>query len=334
MTVFGPDISSYERRVNIAALVHDAFVIAKCTEGTYYTDAYYDGTRTQAKAAGKDFIWYAFLSGEDVHAQVAHVLAHVGDKSLPGMLDIEPTQTYTPTLAHALDWLDAAREAGLHMRLAYLPRWFHGQIGSPSLSGLTSRGVGLVASSYPNQTIHDPGTVYAAIGGDKASGWQPYGGVAPTLLQFTDVAVEGGQTLGDMNAFRGTRQQFSAFLGNTAPAPAPSSVPTTSGGSAVGTIPPSIAQKWPELAADFPPNATFTDESALIWADGGARAAALYAMQARDAVNALAQRITAPPPVDVQALAAALAPLLHAGAGADEVATAVVAHLATTLQKG
>lgn len=102
----------------------------------------------------------------------------------------------------------------------------------------------------------------------------------------------------------------------------------------MGTIPPSISQKWPDLAGEFPPNATFTDESALIWADGGARAAALYALQARDAVNALAQHITAPPPVDVNALAAALAPLLHAGATADEVATAVVTHLASSLQKG
>lgn len=332
-TIFGPDISSYERRVNIGALAHDTFVIAKVTEGTYYTDAYYDGTRTQAKAAGKIFLWYHFLSGEDVYAQVAHVLDHVGDKSLPGMLDVEPTQKYTPTLAHALDWLDAAHSAGLNMRLAYLPRWFHGQIGSPSLSGLTSRGIELVASSYPNQTIHDPGTVYAAIGGDKASGWQPYGGKIPVLLQFTDVAVEGGQTLGDMNAFRGTREQFATLLGATAPTPVPTPA-TPSGGSPVGTIPPSIAAKWPELAGDFPPNATFTDESALIWADGGARAAALYALQARDAVNALAQRIAAPPPVDVNALAAALAPLLHAGATADEVATAVVAHLASSLQKG
>ena len=66
----------------------------------------------------------------------------------------------------------------------------------------------------------------------------------------------------------------------------------------------------------------------------GARAAALYAKEARDAVNALAAKIQQPPAVDVKALAAALAPLLTAGATADQIATAVVSHLATTLAKG
>jgi hypothetical protein len=121
-----------------------------------------------------------------------------------------------------------------------------------------------------------------------------------------------------------------AILG-TAPSSSPS---TPSGGSPVGTIPPSIAQKWPELAGDFPPNAGFTDESALIWGDAGARAAALYARQALDAVRALTARIGSPVSVDVAALAAALAPHLESGASADEVATAVVAHLAAAIQNG
>ena len=106
------------------------------------------------------------------------------------------------------------------------------------------------------------------------------------------------------------------------------------GAKAMPNIPPSISQKWPELAGDFPPNASYTSDAALIWADGGARAAALYALQARDAINALAARVTAPPPIDVAALAAALGPLLKTGPSADEVATAVVAHLAASLQRG
>jgi hypothetical protein len=126
-----------------------------------------------------------------------------------------------------------------------------------------------------------------------------------------------------------------AILGGPTPIPAPS---TSTQGDSMGTIPPSISQKWPELADDFPPNATFTDESALIWADGGARAAALFALQARDAVNALTAKIAAlaVPSIDVKALAAALAPLLQPGTSPspDAVASAVVAHLAASLQKG
>lgn len=107
-------------------------------------------------------------------------------------------------------------------------------------------------------------------------------------------------------------------------------------GDAMGTIPATIGQKWPEIAADFPANGQFTNEDALIWGDGGARAAALYAKEARDAVNALVAKVTsAPAPqVDVKALAAALAPLLATGATADQIAHAVVAHLGADLANG
>jgi hypothetical protein len=102
-------------------------------------------------------------------------------------------------------------------------------------------------------------------------------------------------------------------------------------GGNMGTIPPSIGQKWPDVADQFPANAQFTDDDALIWADAGARAAALYARQARDAVNALAVKLQQPLQVDVKALAAALAPLLQAGATADQIAEATVAHLGAKL---
>jgi glycoside hydrolase-like protein len=101
--------------------------------------------------------------------------------------------------------------------------------------------------------------------------------------------------------------------------------PTPVGGSAVPNIPASIAQNIPDVAAQFPPNGTFDTDTALIWADARAAAAMLYAKQARDAINALAARQAQP--VDVNALAAALAPHLAAGATADSIAQAVVAHL-------
>ena len=102
-------------------------------------------------------------------------------------------------------------------------------------------------------------------------------------------------------------------------------------GGNMGTIPATIGQKWPDVADQFPANAQFTDDDALIWADAGARAAALYAKQARDAVNALAAKVGQPPVVDVKALATALAPLIQQGATADQIATAVVDHLGAKL---
>lgn len=108
--------------------------------------------------------------------------------------------------------------------------------------------------------------------------------------------------------------------------------PTPNTGGTVPAIPPSIGQKWPEIAGQFV--GSYDDSNAIIWADAGARAAALYAQQARDAVNALAARIGAPPAIDVNALAAALAPHLSAGATADQLAAAVMHHLSADAANG
>ena len=315
MVSFGPDISSYQNGLDLAQLRDASFVIAKTTEGTYYTDGSYEAWRRQAADLRLPFVWYHFLSAEGSADQVAHTLAHVGDTSLPGMLDVEPNGSFRPTLQQVLDYADAARRAGLRLRLVYLPRWYWSEMGAPDLTVLAREGLYLVSSSYPGGT----GSARALYPGDPAAGWNAYGGVVPFLYQFTNQATDGGRLL-DYNALRGSVSDLLAVL-----------YPT--GESNMGSIPPSIAQRWPDIAADFPPDAPFTDETALIWADAGARAAALYARQARDAVDALAAHF-APPPVDVDALAQALAPHLSAGATPDQVAQAVVDHLAATLSKG
>lgn len=93
----------------------------------------------------------------------------------------------------------------------------------------------------------------------------------------------------------------------------------------MGNIPPSIGQKWPEIAGEFVGD--YNDSTAIIWADGGARAAALYAQQARDAIVALAARAGQPVVTDVPALAAALGPLLHPTTDAAALAAALLPHL-------
>lgn len=333
MVIFGPDLSSFEAGVDVAALP-DPFVMAKCTEGTYYADAYYAHWHQQAVATGKIFVPYHFISGENPAAQTAQLVAHIGDTSLPVMIDWEPEGNFKPTFPQLLALADAMTARGLRPRLAYAPRWHWQNEGSPDLSPLLGRGIYLVASSYPG------GTSYP---GDTASGWLRYGNASPLIWQFTDSANDHGQHVGDYNAFRGNRDQLAALLGGSA-------VPTTSGGNTVGTIPESIGKKWPELAADFPPNAAFTDETALIWADGGARAAALYAQQARDAANNMAILMNAlkgtvdtwmatpAQAPDITALAAQIVaevtPHLVTGVDAGAIADAVEQRLATALTKG
>jgi hypothetical protein len=209
MTIFGPDISSYQSGLDLSRLASASFVIAKTTEGTYYTDANYQAWRRQAAGLGKPFVWYHFLSGEDSRAQAQHTLSNVGDSALPGMLDAEPAGSFSPSLAQMVAYVDAAHAAGLNLRLVYLPRWYWQQIGSPGLSALANRGVQLVSSSYPGGSGGAPG-IYP---GDGAAGWQSYGGMTPLLYQFTAQASDGGQLL-DYNAFRGSIDQLLAYLQN------------------------------------------------------------------------------------------------------------------------
>lgn len=207
MTIFGPDISSYEHGVNVRALT-DPFILFKVTEGTYYVDADYEAFLAQARATGKLAIPYHFVTTQDPGAQARFIAVHIGDKSLPLMLDFEPQgQTGSrPTVAQLAALVDACLAEGLRPRLCYVPRWYWQQLGSPPLSPLATRGQGLISSAYPG------GSGYP---GDGAAGWQPYGGMTPLLYQYTDAAYEGGQKLGDMNAYRGTREQLAAFLGAT-----------------------------------------------------------------------------------------------------------------------
>lgn len=208
MTIFGPDISSYQAGLDLSRLAAASFVIAKTTEGTYYTDADYQGWRLQAARLGKPFVWYHFLSGESAAGQAAHTAANVGDPGLPGMLDAEPAGSFSPTLAQILAYIDAAHAAGLNLRLVYLPYWYWQQIGSPDLSPIAARGVQLVSSAYPG----GPGGPAALYPGDVAAGWQAYGGMTPVLYQFTNQASDGGQPL-DYNAFRGSVAGLQQILG-------------------------------------------------------------------------------------------------------------------------
>ena len=216
MTCFGPDISSYQSGLVLSRLAEASFVIAKTTEGTYYTDADYQAWRQQAAQLRMPFVWYHFLSGENAAAQAAHTAANVGDSSLSGMLDFEPAGSFEPTIAQGLAYVDAAHAAGLRVVLIYLPHWYWLQLGQPDLSGFAARGVQLVSSAYPGGS-GSPSSIYP---GDGAAGWQSYGGMTPLIYQFTNQASDGGQPL-DYNAFRGSAAQLAAALGPSAPAPVP-----------------------------------------------------------------------------------------------------------------
>lgn len=228
MTVFVADIASYQHGLPLSALRPDCVAVEiKCTQGSTYVDPDYAGWLAQSKAAGLLAVAYHYVDGDAPAAQAAWLAQHIGDKSVPVMLDAEKGALGLP---HILDVADAMDAAGLNVRLVYLPKWYWESIGSPALSGpFASRHLSLINADYPTSRA---GSLAALYPGDGSSLWAGYGGVPVTMLQFTDAAELGGQKV-DANAYKGTAAQLAALLGATAATAPPHSVPG-------GTTPP-----WP-----------------------------------------------------------------------------------------
>ena len=304
MTIFFPDISSYEAGLTIQP--GTVAVIAKATEGTYYRDADYDTFKAQAAARGAIFSAYHFLKADgNAAGQADYCHAMVG--STPVMLDVETEGTSKPGVADVAAFIARMRALGGRVWGAYFPQWYWQQVGG----NLASLGVAIVSSNY---------TAYS----DSGPGWAPYGGVSPAIWQYTDKQPYGGQSM-DFNAFRGTVEQLAALInGTTTPTP-------STGGNMSNVIPASIAHHFPglDLSPDFPANAPFDEATADIWADGRAEAAWRYGLMANQKLDQLLAKVGQPAPatVDVNALAAALAPHLTGGVDPNAVAQAVVAHL-------
>lgn len=205
MTIFGTDVSSYQTGLDLSTVPDLSFVIAKCSEGTYYTDTAYSGFRSQTTRLGKPFAWYHLVSSEPAVAQVAHTLACVGDPTLPGMIDCEKAGDGSePSWAQIQDYVHAATDAGLNLKLMYLPEWYWSQIGSPDLTPLEGI-VSLVSSSYSG------GSAYP---GDTSAWWGSYGGMAPVLWQYTDSHPAGASFAAglDFNAYRGSVADLTSLL--------------------------------------------------------------------------------------------------------------------------
>lgn len=294
MTILGYDLSSFQHGTDVAALPGD-FIILKCTEGTYYADADYLQWAPSVHGAGKIVVPYHFLKTESsARDQVLWLSAHIGNRALPFMLDVEPSGASRPDLGLTLQVIDAARAYGLNPRLVYLPEWYWSQIGAPSLEGLAARGIGLVSSNYPG------GSDYP---GDVGPGWRPYGGVMPMIWQYTDKPI-------DRNAYRGTADQLRNFLEGT-------DVNLTD----TVTISGGFAARYPQTAPDGFTAGANVPVSVLL------EGAAIRAANNEHLLETILAKVGAPAPVDVNALAAALIPHLPPSGDPQAVALAVVNHL-------
>lgn len=194
MTVFYPDISSYEAGLRIQP--GTVAVVAKATEGTYYVDSYYDDFKAQAANVGATFSGYHFLvTSSSVAAQAQAYFNKAG--TTPCMLDVETTGTSKPSVDLVVAFIEALKGLGGRVWGVYFPKWYWEQVGG-DLGRLTAAGAVLVSSSY---------TSYS----DSGPGWAPYGGATPAVWQYTNAQSYGGQSM-DFNAFKGTAEQLANLI--------------------------------------------------------------------------------------------------------------------------
>jgi hypothetical protein len=88
--------------------------------------------------------------------------------------------------------------------MVYLPHWWwQDHLGSPSLQPLADLGLALVSSAYPAAGYSSTGV-----------GWNGYGGMSPSIWQYTDKQMFNGVPV-DFNAYRGTVEQLRTLWGLT-----------------------------------------------------------------------------------------------------------------------
>jgi hypothetical protein len=133
------------------------------------------------------------------------------------MLDVEPYDAlkinglwprWSDVLAFGAAWRAVAGPMPLTVYLAY---WVWADwLGRPDMSAIPGP---LVSARYVVNVPNPHVQLYTAAGGDTSEAWEPYGGVTPSLWQFTSKAVvPGASTTTDVNAFRGTVAELAALL--------------------------------------------------------------------------------------------------------------------------
>jgi lysozyme len=219
MTLFYPDLSNYQAGYMIPP--GTPAVVAKATEGTYYTDSSFHDFQHQATMAGIPFSGYHFLKAESAPADQAQYYYNFAGK-IPCMLDVETEGTSRPSVDQVVAFTQALKGLGGHVWGVYFPQWYWGEVGG-NLGRLTAAGAVLISSDY---------TPYS----DGGPGWNEYGNAVPTMWQYTNTPV-------DMNAFKGTPAQLAAIINGSSSGEDMNLTDTV-------TFSPNVVAQFPELAAE------------------------------------------------------------------------------------
>lgn len=192
MTLTYPDVSRYTPSVNLDPYV-GVCARSGMSDGTNgsidETDPSYLDYQAQAAQKGKLFSACHWINHAGGVADARHCFSITGPQ-VSVMIDAEDTPGNTGyngplTVQDVLDFTNEMRALGGKVWGAYLPQWYWlDHMGTPDLTPLAAAGLALVSSDY---------TGYS----DNGPGWNPYGGMTPTVWQYTSTPI-------DMNAFKGT----------------------------------------------------------------------------------------------------------------------------------
>lgn len=219
---FAIDISHHQSlSLDLAAARRDGaeLCIVKGGEGSSFVDPTFRPNLDEAGAAGqlRAAYWYQ-RSGATPAEHVAKVRSVV-PLDVAVIPDVETGSGGVPQLR---EFVNRLRDAGYRVPWTYLPKWYWEGLGSPSLVGLPD----LWSSRYPDMVVGTLASEWAQV---PASYWNGYGGLPVSLLQFTSSARIAGYQPLDASAFRGTREELAAKLGQV--------VSPGGGGGAPGPIP-------------------------------------------------------------------------------------------------
>lgn len=194
-TLFYPDVSnnnwsSVSQLTGFLSQLHAqgfAGVCHKVSEGAGFQDVYWKPCRAWCEANDLSWLGYHFCTTDDPAGQANNFNTNNGGGNV--MLDFEQG---SGDINNFWAIVQAFNNANVNVSLAYIPRWYWEDIGSPDLSPLPANGIQLVSSDYEQDPPGFASDIYHWQGGDDGPGWAAYGGRSPAAWQFTDKASIAG----------------------------------------------------------------------------------------------------------------------------------------------
>lgn len=203
-TIFYPDVSNWDLGRGLSIAPSTVAVCCRSTFGVNFVDAAYLTYKRQASNRGAFFFAYHWLNHGNAAGQASYFMDQCGD--VPVMIDAEDTPGNTGyngtlTVTDIVTFANKVNSLGGKCHLAYLPKWYWQNMGSPSLKSLQDVGLNIVSSNY---------TTYS----DGGPGWAPYyqGAPAPMVWQYTSSQPYGGARICDFNAYKSSATTVTGAL--------------------------------------------------------------------------------------------------------------------------